>query len=89
MRFRKGFKKEADDYAREFREELGLEPHAPLSPWRLAEHLLIPVIPISSVPGVGRGTLGYLRGTGHKVFSAATVFRRTRRAIVHNDAHHP
>lgn len=89
MRFRRGFKKEADDYARELREELRLEPHAPLCPWRLAEHLLIPVIPMTSLPGVGSGTLGYFRGTGRTVFSAATVFRRTRRAIVHNDTHHP
>ncbi|MCC5670626.1 hypothetical protein LC653_44390 [Nostoc sp. CHAB 5784] len=46
-KFRRGFKKEASAYAKEFREELGIKPHAPLCPWQLAEHLAIPIVPLS------------------------------------------
>src|SRR5579859_3730759 len=42
---RRGFKKEANEIALEIRAELGLGPRAPLDPWKLAQHLLIPLIP--------------------------------------------
>jgi hypothetical protein len=44
---RRGFKTEAEEYAKEFREGLDLEEDAPLCPRRLAEHLAIPLFPLS------------------------------------------
>jgi hypothetical protein len=87
--YRRGFKAEANAYAREFRAELGLEPHDPLCPWALAGHLGIPVLPLSAFAADAPGAVGHLTGPGRAVLSAVTVLRGRRRLIVHNDAHHP
>ena len=44
---RRGFKTEANAIAREVRAELSLSSTAPLDVWQLAEHLDIPLIPLS------------------------------------------
>ncbi|PSB49231.1 zinc peptidase [Cyanosarcina cf. burmensis CCALA 770] len=88
MSLRHGFKKEANDYAREFRAELSLAPHARLRPWMLAEHLTIPVIPLSSFGNQIPTEVRHLTTRDLKSFSAVTVFEGRRRLIVHNDAHH-
>ncbi len=88
-KYRRGFKKEASAYAREFRDELGLKPHAPLCPWQLAEHLAIPVIPLSKFHNKIPEAVSYFTKQDTKSFSAVTVFDGTRRLIVHNDAHDP
>ncbi|MDJ0799084.1 MAG: ImmA/IrrE family metallo-endopeptidase [Calothrix sp. MO_167.B12] len=87
MKLRYGFKTEANDYAREFRAELGVKPHAPLCPWRLAEHLEIPVVPLSKFQNEIPGAVNYFTTQDTKSFSAVTVFDNTRRMIVHNDSH--
>ena len=89
MNLPRGFRTEANAYAREFREELGLQPHAPLSPWALAEHLAIPVVALSDFSSEIPAEVCCLLGRERSSFSAATVFRGRRRLIVHNDAHHP
>lgn len=89
MTLRRGFKAEANNYARELRAELGLEAHAPLCPWALAEHLLIPVLPLSKLRADAPSAIAHLMTRDCSIFSAATVFRGRRRLIVHNDAHHP
>lgn len=86
-KFRRGFKKEASDYAREFRAELGIEAHAPLCPWQLAEHLAIPIVPLSEFQNKIPEAVRYFTKKDTKSFSAATVFDNTRRLIVHNNAH--
>lgn len=85
--YRRGFKTEADEYARDYRLELELRPESPLSPWRLAEHLEIPVIPLSRLQERDPDAVKHLLGGGRRAFSAATVPNGTRRAIIHNDAH--
>lgn len=86
-KFRRGFKKEASAYASEFRAELGLKPHAPLCPWQLAEHLAIPIVPLSEFQNKIPEAVGYFTKKDTKSFSGVTVFDGTRRLIVHNDAH--
>jgi Zn-dependent peptidase ImmA (M78 family) len=83
---RRGFKTEAEEYAKEFRAELGLEEDAPLCPRRLAEHLSIPVYPLSFHRSVIPEAVHCLHGMERCAFSAATVFKGSRRAIVYNDA---
>ena len=73
--------------ARELRAELGIEPHSPLCPWRLAEHLEILVVPLSKYHNKIPDQADYLTTKGTKGFSAITVFDNTRRLIVHNDSH--
>jgi Zn-dependent peptidase ImmA (M78 family) len=88
MSLRRGFKKEANSYAREFRTELGLRAHDPLCPWKLAAHLDIPVVSLSQLQDqVAIHHLHYLMEYDRQCFSAVTVFRGYRRMIVHNDAH--
>jgi hypothetical protein len=85
---RRGFKTEANEYARELRAELDLAPHAPLCPWALAEHLGIPAMRLSELARVEPAAVQYLMRTAPDVFSAATLFSGYRRLIVYNDAHH-
>ena len=87
LKLRRGFKTEASAYAREFRAEFGLKPHDPLCPWRLAEHLAIPIVPLSEFQNKIPDEVHYLTEKDVKSFSAITVFYGTQRIIVHNDAH--
>ncbi len=88
MQFRRGFKTEANDIAREIREELSLRSTDPLDPRRLAKHLGIPIKPLSAMKEIPE-VVDYFsrRNTGE--FSAVTVFDGIERLIVHNDAHTP
>lgn len=88
MSLRRGFKTEANWYAREFRKELSIALADPLCPWKLAEHLAIPVLKLSDL-GSDRREIRYLRdGEGKECFFAVTVFEGTRRTILHNDGNH-
>lgn len=85
MKLRRGFKAEAEEYARDLRAELGLESHSPLCPWSLAEHLEIPVIPLSALREEIPTEVRYLSTVGRDFFSAVTLFFGIRRVILHND----
>jgi Zn-dependent peptidase ImmA (M78 family) len=87
MGYRRGFKSDANSTAREIREELGLKSTDALDPWRLAEHLAVPVIPLSALSNDVPDAARYLLDIEPEVFSAVTVFYGSRRIIVHNDAH--
>jgi len=87
--FRRGFKTEVNDYAREFRAEMGLSPSDPLCPWSLAEHLAIPVDPLSSYAGKIPEAVQYYTDKDPQSFSAITIFDGYRRRVIHNDSHHP
>lgn len=90
MNLRRGFKSESNAYSREFRAELGLKPHEPLNPWHLAEHLAVPVFPLSGFKAQIPNAVDYLTKLDVESFSAATVFfSKYERLIVNNDAHHP
>lgn len=89
MALRRGFKTEANNYSREFREELGLRPHEPLCPWKLSALLDIPVVPLSDFRDQHPNETHYLTEVEQECFSAVTVFHGYRRLIVHNNSHHP
>ncbi len=88
MELRRGFKKEAHDHARELRSEMGIKKHEPLSSWKLAKHLEIPVLSLSEFYSELPKEVKYLKEKNRECFSAITVFLGMRRLIVHNDAHH-
>lgn len=86
MKFRRGFKAQANRIAREVRLDLGLAAHSPLDPFQLAEHLGIPVWTAGDTlarDGLKPGLLEECT----KHFSAVTVFAGRRRVIVHNELH--
>jgi Zn-dependent peptidase ImmA (M78 family) len=81
-----GFKKAAAELANGVRAELGLGPLDRLDPRALAEHLAIPVYPLSSI-AAHDPRAQHLLTAEPEAFSAVTVFAGPRRAITHNDAH--
>ena len=88
---RRGFKAEAERIANEIRCEVNLQPEERLNPFELAEHLAIPVL---GLEGLSRSTPissfgAYFSKIDTDSFSAITIFRGTRRLIVHNDSQHP
>ncbi|GLY99658.1 ImmA/IrrE family metallo-endopeptidase [Actinoplanes sp. NBRC 103695] len=87
MGFRRGFKTEANDIARDVRAELRLRTTDPLNPWNLAECLDIPIIALSDFGTDAPTAVSHFSQTDTSAFSAVTVFRGTRRTVVHNDAH--
>lgn len=87
MTLRRGFKQEANEYAREFREELHLRPYEPLSPWDLAQHLEIDILSLSSLRQTVSESVYHLMQVDRSSFSAATVFCGSKRLIIVNDAH--
>ena len=86
---RRGFKAEANALAREVRDELSLTPTSPLDVWRLADHLGIPVIPLSDLCAEAPRAAQLFLHQGEAIFSGVTVFCGSRRMIVYNDAHAP
>lgn len=85
---RRGFKAEANWYARQMRAELKAAPHDPLCPRKLAQHLGFPVVPLSKFADEVPEVVQYLASSaGQKDFSAITLFCGTARMIVHNDSH--
>jgi Zn-dependent peptidase ImmA (M78 family) len=89
MKLRRGFKTEANSYAREFRTELGKKPHEPLCPWQLAELLEIPILKLRDLYDDAEEAVSDLITIAQDEFSAVSVFNRRKRLIVHNDSHHP
>jgi len=87
MGYRRGFKSEANATAREIRAELGLRDLDRLDPWALADHLLVPIVPLSDFGLDAPRALRHFTMVEMDAFSAVTVFEGPRRTIVHNDAH--
>lgn len=87
MTLRRGFKSEANSIARSTRSELGLLFEAKLDPWILAEHLAIPLIPLSQIRADAPHAVHYFTKVSQSEFSAVTVFKGTKRVIVYNDSH--
>jgi Zn-dependent peptidase ImmA (M78 family) len=89
MKLRRGFRKEAEEYAEEFRTELDLDVSGPLCPFKLAQHLEIPVVSLSNLEGLNSVHLDYVQNDSQNTFSATTVAEDSFKLIVHNDFHHP
>jgi Zn-dependent peptidase ImmA (M78 family) len=89
MALRRGFKTEAMGVARDIRAELQVGPVDLFDPRILADHLAIPIVPLSDFAKEIPAAVRYFRSRGDGEFSAATIFAGTERLIVHNDAHAP
>lgn len=86
---KRGFKSECESTATAVRAEVGLHPHAPLNSRDLAQHLEIPVHPLSALDGNGVATAISHVHKNSTVLSAMTIFPdwpRRHRVIVYNDA---
>ena len=90
MTFPRGFKATCNRISLEVREQLGLDPHSPLCPWKLAEHLAIPVLTLGAVAAESpeiASHVDHLTRVQSGVFSAITLFDGRHRTILHNDGH--
>ncbi len=87
MSYRRGFKSEANATAIEVRAELGLAALDRLDPWQLAELLDVPIWTLTELGRTAPDAVRYLKHVEPEAVSAVTVFRGTRRTVVHNDAH--
>lgn len=85
-KYRYGFKAEANRYALELREELGVQPYLPLCPWRLSSHLEVPIIQLSQLPDCAHKNY-LVMGKGQAEFSATVCYEGTRSFILNNDSH--
>ncbi len=86
MTLRRGFKSEANIYAREIRADLGLAADAPICPFATAEHLGVPVFRLSSYASEFPLETAVLSKKDRKIaFSAMTACLGSSRAIIYND----
>lgn len=84
---RHGFKKEANEIAREVRKELNLGICDPLNPWKLTNLLEIPVMTLREFEDVSELCVRHFTKVEIGAFSAVTVFYGSKRVIIHNDSH--
>lgn len=84
---RRGFKAEANAIARKVRQESGLSPEDPLDVWRLAVILEVSLIALSALKSSVPGAVAHFTLVEPGAFSAVTVFDKSTRVIVYNDAH--
>lgn len=86
---KRGFKSECESIATAVRSEIGLDTHAPLHPRLLAEHLEIPIHPVSSLRGDDvDAAIRHVTVIDQAVLSAMTIFPgwpRRHRIIIFND----
>ncbi|MCB9179566.1 MAG: ImmA/IrrE family metallo-endopeptidase [Flavobacteriales bacterium] len=84
----RGFKAEAERIAVRYREELQLSKFAPLDAFRLAAHLEVVVIPVSTL-NLPPECLGYLHGTTlnkAQWFAMTMIGEDGSKRVIHNDS---
>jgi Zn-dependent peptidase ImmA (M78 family) len=86
---KRGFKSECESLAAAVRSEIGLDTRVPLDSRVLAEHLGIPLHPVSSLRGDGvAAAIRHVMVVNQSVLSAMTIFPqwpRRHRVIIFND----
>jgi hypothetical protein len=85
--FRRGFKAQSDKLVRKFREELCLKYHDPLCPWKLANHLEIPIQALSTFRDKIPDAVTHCMEREQESFSAITLCLGDLKLIIHNDSH--
>lgn len=88
IKFRRGFKADAERIAAECRRELSLKDFQPLSAFALAGHLKLKVIAPFDIPGLGSESLSHLlnsKGASH--WSAVTIGIDKPELIIYNSSH--
>jgi Zn-dependent peptidase ImmA (M78 family) len=90
VKLRRGFKSEAEAYALEFRQELGIGASHPLCMFKLAKHLHVRTMGLSLLEEQLPVACYVLLTTSVKSpFSAVTLYERSSRCILYNDSHAP
>lgn len=89
-KYKRGFKKWADDEALRLRRELDLNDMSPLCAFKLCEHLNIPLWEPKHVRGLSSEEITILLESGSTQWSAATIpLSKEKSLIIHNPNHSP
>lgn len=83
----RGFVKEAEQYAEDYRSELGLQNNDPICPFKLAAHLAVPVTKFTEEPCLPNKILEQLKSSSTAKISAFTLKDGTYSEIWVNDLH--
>jgi len=88
---RRGFKTQCESISSEVRAEIGLDMNAPLDPRQLAQHLEIPIHPLSTLEGAHvKEAICHINSEERSIVSALTIFPNwpsRQRIIIYNDFH--
>lgn len=86
-KFKRGFKKWADETAIRLRKELGLRNHDPLCAFVLCEYLAIPIFHPNDFSNLDSKYQNTLLTSGQSEWSAVTIPVNNKNIIVHNPTH--
>ncbi len=86
MAFRRGFKSQCERRSAEIRKDLGLAATAPLSAFRLADHMDITVWSTSEIKGLTNEDTQNLNNPNDDSWSALTMRMNTSHLVVYKDA---
>lgn len=86
-KLRRGFVKEAEELALEYRLELGLKACDALCVHKLANHLCIPIFCLNDHPAISDEVKAHWSGPNSK-FSGITISDGSYKEVIHNDNHH-
>lgn len=87
-KFRRGFKKWADDKAIELRKELNLSIHSALCGFKLCKHLKVPILTPQEIQGLPNDKIDILLSPISSCWSAATIpLPNEKYIIIHNPIH--
>lgn len=87
-KFKRGFKKWADDKSIELRQVLELKSNSPICAFDLCEHLKVRLLTPIEVQGLNPEMLKNLTGIGSSYWSAATIpLNDGNHIVIHNDKH--
>lgn len=86
LKYSKGFKDRAEEWAAQYRRELGKSIYGPLNAWSLAAHLKVPVRPLSSFPELPIEDLAFMHKgiDGQTEWFGITLWLSGEPMIVHN-----
>jgi len=87
MDFERGFKSWAERTSLSFRRDLGLQPHSPLHPARLAEYLDVRLCTPKQIPGLKQKVLDQLLKHDPSGWSAVSVCQGERSLLIYNPTH--
>jgi len=83
----RGFKAWTENASTRYRQELGIVPEAPLSPYALAHHLKVQVLSPEKIDGVSEGALRRLLREDSSSWSGITLCLPSRIGVIINSAH--
>jgi Zn-dependent peptidase ImmA (M78 family) len=84
---KRGFKSWGERVALAYRKELGIDKSEPLPARDLAQYLKVRLLTPNEVPGLSSEAISLLLGVAASSWSAVTVTKREKNAVIYNSSH--